>query len=103
MKCVDICCQIAVTSGVVKDLRFVIDGDGMMASQVADACRGAYFHPSRIARTRVSLTTSVCKCICNFPYRIRQYDALWHIMRSPATPGHGTAVGGSRLSASPTG
>ena len=34
-----------------------------MVTQVANACRSAYYHLSRIARARGAMTTSVCKCL----------------------------------------
>ena len=41
----------------------LIDANLSMASQVANACRNAYYQLARIARTRDSITTSVCKCL----------------------------------------
>ena len=34
-----------------------------MVTQVANSCRSAYYHLSRIARARGAMTTSVCKCL----------------------------------------
>ena len=51
------------TSAVIRDLGFAIDTHLSMASQVTNICRSAYYHLSRIAKIRDSLTTSVCKSL----------------------------------------
>ena len=58
---VDICGQHIATSMTVRDLGVVTDTDLSMASQVANTCRSEYYHLSRMARIRESLTNSVCK------------------------------------------
>lgn len=60
---VDICGQYVATSTIVRDLGVAIDADLSMATQVANVCRSAYYHLSRIARVREAMTTSVCKCL----------------------------------------
>ena len=59
--CVDICGQHIATSMIVRDLGVVTDTDLLMASQVANTCLNEYYHLSRMARIRESLTSSVCK------------------------------------------
>ena len=41
----------------------IMDDHLSMASQVSNICRSAYYHLSRIAKIRHSLTTSVCKSL----------------------------------------
>ena len=60
---VNICGQLVDTSAVIRDLGFVVDDHLSMESQVANMCRSAYYHLSRIAKIRHSLTTSVCKSL----------------------------------------
>ena len=55
--------QFVNTSAVIRDLGFAIDNHLSMASQVSNICRSAYYHLSRIAKIRDSLTTSVCKSL----------------------------------------
>ena len=58
-----VCGQLVDTSAVIRDLGFVMDDHLSMASQVSNICRSAYYHLSRIAKIRHSLTTSVCKSL----------------------------------------
>ena len=51
------------TSAVIRDLGFAINGDRSMATQVANACRSAYYHLYRISRIRDKLTTDTSKCL----------------------------------------
>ena len=60
---VDVCGQYVATSTIVRDLGVAIDADLSMVTQVANACRSAYYHLSRIARARGAMTISVCKCL----------------------------------------
>ena len=60
---VDVCGQYVATSTIVRDLGVAIDADLSMVTQVANVCRSAYYHLSRIARARGAMTTSVCKCL----------------------------------------
>ena len=60
---VNICGQLVDTESVIRDLGFVMDDHLSMASQVSNICRTAYYHLSRIAKIRHSLTTSVCKSL----------------------------------------
>ena len=63
MSRINICGQLVDTSAVIRDLGFVMDEHLSMASQVSNICRSAYYHLSRIAKIRHSLTTSVCKSL----------------------------------------
>ena len=63
MSRINICGQLVDTSAVIRDLGFVMDDHLSMASQVSNICRSAYYHLSRIAKIRHSLTTSVCKSL----------------------------------------
>ena len=58
---VNICGQLVDTSPVIRDLGFTIDTNLTMTSQVANVCRSAYYHLSRIAKIRDSVSTTVCK------------------------------------------
>ena len=58
-----LCGQLVDTSAVIRDLGFVMDDHLSMATQVSNICRSAYYHLSRIAKIRHSLTTSVCKSL----------------------------------------
>ena len=60
---VNICGQLVDTSPVIRDLGFTIDSNLTMTSQVASVCRSAYYHLSRIAKTRDSVSTTVCKSL----------------------------------------
>ena len=57
---INICGQLVDTSAVIRDLGFVMDDHLSMASEVSNICRSAYYHLSRIAKIRHSLTISVC-------------------------------------------
>ena len=63
IKHVDVCGQYVATSTTARDLGVAIDADLSMVTQVANACRSAYYHLSRIARARGAMTISVCKCL----------------------------------------
>ena len=60
---VNICGQLVDTSPVIRDLGFTIDSNLTMTSQVASVCRSAYYHLSRIAKIRDSVSTTVCKSL----------------------------------------
>ncbi|KAK2162032.1 hypothetical protein NP493_1547g00027 [Ridgeia piscesae] len=60
---VNICGQLVETSPVIRDLGFNVDTNLTMTSQVANVCRSAYYHLSRIAKIRDSISTTVCKSI----------------------------------------
>ena len=60
---VNICGQLVDTSRVIRDLGFTIDSNLTMTSQVASVCRSAYYHLSRIAKIRDSVSTTVCKSL----------------------------------------
>ena len=60
---IDVCGQYVVTSTIVRDLGIAIDADLSIVMRVANACRSAYYHLSRIARARGAMTISVCKCL----------------------------------------
>ena len=60
---VNICGQLVDTSPVIRNLGFTIDNNLTMTSQVASVCRSAYYHLSRIAKTRDSVSTTVCKSL----------------------------------------
>ena len=60
---INICGQFVDTSAFIRDLGFAIDTHLSMASQVSNICRSAYYHLSRIAKIRNSLTTGVCKSL----------------------------------------
>ena len=60
---VTICGQLVDTSPVIRDLGFTIDTNLAMTSQVANVCRSAYYHLSRIAKIRDSVSTTVCKSL----------------------------------------
>ena len=55
---VNICGQL-----VIRDLGFNVDANLTMTSQVANVCRSAYYHLSRIAKIRDSISTTVCKSL----------------------------------------
>ena len=55
--------QLVDTSPVIRDLGFTIDSNLTMTSQVASVCRSAYYHLSRIAKIRDSVSTTVCKSL----------------------------------------
>ena len=55
--------QAAAPVAVIRDLGFVMDDHLSMASQLSNICRSAYYHISRIAKIRHSLTISVCKSL----------------------------------------
>ena len=61
--CVNLCGQLVDTSPVIRDLGFTIDTNLTMTSQVANVCRSAYYHLSRIAKIRDSISTTVCKSL----------------------------------------
>ena len=61
--CINISGQFVDTFAVIRDLGFATDTHMSMASQVSNICRSAYYHLSRIAKIRESLTTSVCKSL----------------------------------------
>ena len=48
---------------VIRDLDFAIDNNISMMSQGAHDCRTAYYHLSRIAKVRISVSTTVCKSL----------------------------------------
>ena len=50
--------QLVDTSPVIRDLGFTIDSNLTMTSQVASVCRSAYYHLSRIAKIRDSVSTT---------------------------------------------
>ena len=60
---VNICGLLINTSPVIRDLGCTIDINITMTSQVANVCRSAYYHQSRIAKTRHSISTTVCKSL----------------------------------------
>ena len=60
---VDVCGQYVAILTIVRDLGVAIDADLSMVTQVANACRNAYYHLSRIARARGATTIGVCKCL----------------------------------------
>ena len=60
---VNICGQLVDTSPVIRDLGFTIDSNLTMTSQVSSVCRSAYYHLSRIAKIRDSVSTTVCKSL----------------------------------------
>ncbi|KAK2175335.1 hypothetical protein NP493_738g00007 [Ridgeia piscesae] len=60
---VNICGQLVETSPVIQDLGFNVDANLTMTSQVANVCRSAYYHLSRIAKIRDSISTTVCKSL----------------------------------------
>ena len=60
---VNICGQFVDTSPVIRDLGFTIDSNLTMTSQVSSVCRSAYYHLSRIAKIRDSVSTTVCKSL----------------------------------------
>ena len=60
---VNICGQLVDTSPVIRDLGFTINSDLTMTSQVASVCRSAYYHLSRMAKIRDSVSTTVCKSL----------------------------------------
>ena len=60
---VNICGQLVDTSPVIRDLGFTIDSNLTTTSQVASVCRSAYYHLSRIAKIRDSVSTTVCKSL----------------------------------------
>ena len=55
--------QLVETSPVIRDLGFNVDANLTMTSQVANVCRSAYYHLSRIAKIRDSICTTVCKSL----------------------------------------
>ena len=57
---VNICGQLVETSPVI---RFNVDTNLTMTSQVYNVCRSAYYHLSRIAKIRDSISTAVCKSL----------------------------------------
>ena len=62
--CVNLCGQLVDTSPVnIRDLGFTIDINLTMTSQVANVCRSAYYHMSRIAKMRDSVSTTICKSL----------------------------------------
>ena len=60
---VNICGQLVETSPVIRDLGFNVDANLTMTSQMANVCRSAYYHLSRIAKIRDSTSTTVCKSL----------------------------------------
>ena len=60
---VNICGQLVETSPIIRDLGFNVDANLTMTSQVANVCRSAYYHLSRIAKIRDSISTTVCKSL----------------------------------------
>ena len=60
---VNICGQLVDTSPVIRDLGFTIDINLTMTPQVASVCRSAYYHLSRIAKIRDSVSTTACKSL----------------------------------------
>ena len=60
---VDVCGQYVATSTIFRDLGVAIDADLSMVTQMANACKSAYCHLSRIAMARGAMTISVCKCL----------------------------------------
>ncbi|KAK2183673.1 hypothetical protein NP493_300g00032 [Ridgeia piscesae] len=60
---VNICGQLVDTSPVIRDMGFNVDANLTMTSQVANVCRSAYYHLSRIAKIRDSISTTVCKSL----------------------------------------
>ena len=69
-----------------------------MASQVSNICRSAYYHLSRIAKIRHSLTTSVCKSLIHglvtsrLDYGNAMLFLIWHSRSTPSPPGNGSAA-----------
>ena len=55
--------QLGDTLPVLRDLGFTIDTNLSMTSQVANVGRSAYYHLSRIAKIRHSVSTTVCKSV----------------------------------------
>ena len=86
------------TSPVIRDLGFTIDSNLIMTSQVASVCRSAYYHLSRIAKIRDSVSTTVCKSLIHglvtsridygnailFGINDRHLHRLEMVQRSPA-------------------
>ena len=60
---VNMCGQLVDTSPVTRNLGFTIDTNLTMTPQVANVCRSAYYHLSRIAKIRDSVSTTVCKSL----------------------------------------
>ena len=60
---VNTCGQVVDPSPVKRDLGFTIATNLTMTSQVAKVCRSAYYHRSRIATIRDSISTTVCKSL----------------------------------------
>ena len=60
---VNICGQLVETSPVIRDLGFNVDTNLTVPSQVAKVCRSAYYHLSRIAKIRDSISITVCKSL----------------------------------------
>ena len=56
-------CLQNVLHSVSRDLGFNVDANLTMTSQVANVCRSAYYHLSRIAKIRDSISTAVCKSL----------------------------------------
>ena len=81
----NMCGQLVDTSPVIRDLGFAFDTNQSMTSQVANVCRSAYYHLSRIAKIRDSVSTTVCKSLI-------QCDTIRHKRWSPAPSGNGSAV-----------
>ena len=55
-----LCGQLVDTFPVIWDLGFTIDINLTMTSQVANVCRSAYYHLSRIVKIRDSSSTTLC-------------------------------------------
>ena len=60
---VSICGQLVDTSPGILDLGLTIDINLTMTSQVVNVCLSAYYHLSRIAKIRDSVSTTVCKSL----------------------------------------
>ena len=56
---VNICGQLVDTFPVIRNLGFTIDTNLTMTSQVVNVCRSAYYHLSRIAKIRDSVSKSL--------------------------------------------
>ena len=79
-----------------------------MASQVSNICRSAYYHLSRIAKIRQSLTTMQCvqepdPRPSNIATGLWKCYAIWHSRSTPSPFGDGPALSGSHCYANSKG
>ena len=95
---VNICDQVVDT-----DLGFTIDTNLTMTAQVANVCRSAYYHLSRIAKIRDSVSTTVCMSLIHglVTSRIDYGNIIRH--QRPAPSGNGSAICSSNCHTNPTG